>query len=280
MPDGIDISAKLNRIFWTDMGTPSEDDGSIHSCKLDGSDVQVVVPPGVVHTPKQCVIDETSQKLYFCDREGLRVMRVNLDGSNIETLIQTGDWQKDLDKARDQRNWCVGITVAPKLGKLFWTQKGSSKASEGRIFSAHIDFPDGTDAKTRKDIELVIGNLPEPIDLDLNSDESALFWSDRGELPLGNTLNKKTIKGDVPEGEKRLGRQILAQGLGEDLAGRIWKCDADTPSIKEKLRRDRAAAARIIVRVADRDCIAFVAADVHDHHYDRDVLTDSDMIHM
>ena len=129
--------------------------------------------------------------LDFCDREGLRVLRVNLDGSQLETLVRVADWQKEPEKVKDQTNWCVGIAVSPKNGKFYWTQKGPSKGSQGRIFSANIDFPKGEDAVSRKDIELVIGQLPEPIDLELNEDESVLFWSDRGELPLGKSLARK-----------------------------------------------------------------------------------------
>jgi hypothetical protein len=149
--------------------------------------VRTIVRPGVVHTPKQCKIDEVNQKLYFCDREGGRVMRVNLDGTNVETLIQTADWQAEPQKLKDERYWCVGVAISPKSGKFFWTQKGKSKGSEGRIFSANIDMPRGSDVSNRQDIELLIGGLPEPIDLEFNDDESVLFWSDRGELPLGNT---------------------------------------------------------------------------------------------
>lgn len=112
-------------------------------------------------------------------------MRVNLDGSELETLVQVADWQKEPEKVQDQRNWCVGIAVSPKNGKFYWTQKGPSKGSQGRIFSAGIEFPKGQDAKSRNDIELVIGGLPEPIDLELDDEEKVLFWSDRGELPLG-----------------------------------------------------------------------------------------------
>lgn len=137
-----DIHQATGRLYWTDMGTPPLNDGSVWSSKRDGSDIQSVVPKGQVHTPKQCVIDQEAGKLYFCDREGMRVHRVDLDGSNHEILIQRGDFN---DKAQmaNQTNWPVGIAVSRKLGKIFWTQKGHSKASEGRIFSADIDIPKG-----------------------------------------------------------------------------------------------------------------------------------------
>lgn len=135
LPDGIDVCE--GRMFWTNMGNPSKNDGTVQSAKLDGSDVQTVVKAGDVHTPKQLHIDQNAKKLYFCDREGLRVLRCNLDGSERETLVQTGDWQSEPDKVADQHNWPVGITVSQTLGKLLWTQKGASKASDGAIYAAY-----------------------------------------------------------------------------------------------------------------------------------------------
>ncbi|KAJ5051627.1 uncharacterized protein L3040_001402 [Drepanopeziza brunnea f. sp. 'multigermtubi'] len=56
-------------------------------------DVQTVIKSGV-HTPEQLIIDQENDKLYFCDREGLCVMRANFDGTQQETLIQNGNWEK------------------------------------------------------------------------------------------------------------------------------------------------------------------------------------------
>lgn len=69
-------------------------------------------------------------------------------------------------------------------------------------------------------------------------------------MPLGNTLNKKTIIGEPPTAESKLGRQIIAQGFGEaiglkldkerdriyvsDLSGRLWQCKT-VPGPKEKI---------------------------------------------
>jgi hypothetical protein len=69
LPDGLDISLKTGRIYWTNMGIPSANDGIVQSCKLDGSDIETVIPTGSVHTPKQLIIDQENDKLYFCDRE-------------------------------------------------------------------------------------------------------------------------------------------------------------------------------------------------------------------
>ena len=45
--------------------------------------------PGGSFTPKQFQMEKRSGKLYWSDREGMRVMRANLDGSEIKTLLDT-----------------------------------------------------------------------------------------------------------------------------------------------------------------------------------------------
>lgn len=113
MPDGIDVAD--GRMYWTHMGQPNLNDGSVFSAKLDGTDVKTVVEAGAVHTPKQLVVDEETKKLYFNDREGGRVCRVNFDGSDLETLVQTGDWKAG---KLEQTLWPVGITISKKHNKV------------------------------------------------------------------------------------------------------------------------------------------------------------------
>src|SRR6266403_1603970 len=66
-------------------------DGSILRSDLDGKHVTTIIPPGGTFTPKQIQIDKVNRKLYWSDREGMRVMRANLDGSSIETLVDTSE---------------------------------------------------------------------------------------------------------------------------------------------------------------------------------------------
>lgn len=191
-PDGIEVDVESNRMYWTNMGVPAKNDGTIESAALDGSDVKSLLPKGAVNTPKQITIDKQNGKLYFCDREGLRVHRCNLDGSDHEILVKNGDFHNP-DHIKDQTRWCVGIAVDVKHSKLYWTQKGGSKAGQGRIFRADIELPKGATPDNRPDVELLFENLPECIDLDLDEDSAVLIWSDRGEYPLGNTINSWKI---------------------------------------------------------------------------------------
>jgi hypothetical protein len=117
----------------------------------------------------------------------MRVMRSNLDGSNIEALVQTGQGQAD---RRDAMKWCVGITVDAERGQIYWTQKGPDDAGQGRIFRAGIEIPKGQSAAKRTDIEVLFDSLPEPIDLELDLNSHMLYWTDRGDPPRGNTVNR------------------------------------------------------------------------------------------
>src|SRR5580704_3140067 len=187
-PDGIALDVTAGHIYWTNMGNPAANDGSIERADLDGRNRRTIVPEGGTFTPKQLQLEKTSGKLYWCDREGMRLMRANLDGSNIETLVDTS--QGDPRPGPDATKLCVGVAVDVDGGKVYWTQKGSDNAGEGRIFRANIEIPAGQSAGNRKNIELLYGNLPEPIDLDLDLANCMLYWTDRGDPPRGNTVNR------------------------------------------------------------------------------------------
>src|SRR5437879_10616033 len=150
-PDGVAVDAAAGHIYWTNMGVPNLDDGSIERADLDGKNRRVIVPRGTTFTPKQIQLDRKNGKLYWCDREGMRVMRANLDGSQIETLVETG--RGDADR-RDQTRWCVGMTIDPERKQFYWTQKGPDNGARGRILRAEIELPRGETAANRPDIEV------------------------------------------------------------------------------------------------------------------------------
>jgi hypothetical protein len=198
LPDGIVVDVEAGHIYWTNMGVPNLDDGSIERANLDGGNRKVIVRQGVTHTPKQIHLDKRNGKLYWCDREGMRVMRANLDGSQVETLVETGRGETD---QRDQTRWCVGITIDPVHQQIYWTQKGPDNGDVGSIFRAGLEIPKGETAANRSDIEVFFDGLPEPIDLELDLENRVLYWTDRGDPPRGNTVNRASIdaKPAMPE---------------------------------------------------------------------------------
>ncbi|KAK4131771.1 YWTD domain-containing protein [Trichocladium antarcticum] len=225
LPDGIDVSRAAGRLFWTNMGAAtSTHDGSVHSARLDGSDVQTLLRAGTVHTPKQLVVDEAAARVYFCDREGMSLHRAGFDGAHHEVLVRTGS-PADPAHSRDMTRWCVGIALDPARGHVYWTQKGPSKSGQGRIFRAGLDIPAGQTAETRRDIELVLDRLPEPIDLELDAAEQTLYWTDRGEHPTGCSLNKVDVGGGavLQTEELRARMVILARQFHEPIGLKLQR---------------------------------------------------------
>jgi hypothetical protein len=210
-PDGVGVDVEAGHIYWTNMGVPNLNDGSIERADLDGRNRTTIVPEGGTFTPKQLHLDKKNGKLYWCDREGMRVMRSNLDGSKIETLVETG--HSDADR-HDARNWCVGITVDAGRGQIYWTQKGPDDAGQGRIFRANVEIPKGQSAANRTDIEVLFDGLPEPIDLELDLNSRVMYWTDRGDPPRGNTVNRAPM--DM-EPKKRQAPEILLTHLLEGI---------------------------------------------------------------
>jgi len=246
IPDGLVTDVASGYLYWTNMGNPKANDGSILRSDLDGRNMTSIVPPGVTFTPKQLQLDKENGKLYWCDREGMRVMRANLDGSRVETLVDTSEG--DARPGPDAKKWCVGIAVDAGGGKIYWTQKGGDNAGEGRILRAGIDIPPGQSVTNRRDIELLYDSLPEPIDLELDVHNRMIYWTDRGDPPRGNTVNRAPM--DPSPGARQVPEILfshLMEGIGialdrkggrmfmTDLGGSVYSASLDGSSAKTLL---------------------------------------------
>jgi hypothetical protein len=143
----------------------------------------------------------------------------------------------------------VGIVLDVKAGKFYWTQKGPDNAGEGRIFRANVEIPKGQTPANRKDIEVLYDGLPEPIDLELDLANRMIYWTDRGDPPRGNTVNRAPM--DPASGENKKEPEIifnhLMEGIGialdlkggrmflTDLGGSVYSANLDGSNKKTLL---------------------------------------------
>ena len=90
-------------------------------------------------------------------------------------------------------------------------------------------MPAGDGPSNRSDIELLHGGLPEPIDLELDLVHRMIYWTDRGDPPRGNTVNRAPM--DVAAKDRTAPEIVLSdlmEGIGLALdvkAGRMFITD-------------------------------------------------------
>src|SRR6266704_6778092 len=63
LPDGIVVDVAAGHLYWTNMGNPTANDGSIERADFDGKNVTHIIPPVGAFTPKQLQLDEKNRKL-------------------------------------------------------------------------------------------------------------------------------------------------------------------------------------------------------------------------
>src|SRR5438874_12079242 len=60
VPDGVVVDVEAGHIYWTNMGVPSKNDGSIERAALDGQNRLTIIVEGKTFTPKQLQIGRAS----------------------------------------------------------------------------------------------------------------------------------------------------------------------------------------------------------------------------
>src|SRR5205809_6556743 len=65
LPDGVAVDAEAGHVYWTNMGVPNLNDGTIERADIDGKNRTTIVPEGGTFTPKQLHLEKGSGKLYW-----------------------------------------------------------------------------------------------------------------------------------------------------------------------------------------------------------------------
>lgn len=127
--------------------------------------------------------------------------RCNYYGKNHTCLIQRRA-EPEMSLLDRMTLWCVGIALDIDRDLMYWAQKGPSKSGRRQIFVAGIDISPGEKAENRPDIRLIFDNLPEPIDIEIDASTQTLYWTDRGEHPLGCALYRACVGGESTDYQK------------------------------------------------------------------------------
>jgi hypothetical protein len=63
LPDGLAVDVATGHLYWTNMGNPKANDGTVFRSDLDGRNMTTIIAPGNTFTPKQLQVDKPSGKL-------------------------------------------------------------------------------------------------------------------------------------------------------------------------------------------------------------------------
>jgi len=99
-----DIAHGTDQIYWT--GGYGED-RSVQRADITGGNIETLVSG--YNTPSGIAVDLSAGKMYWGEFWAGKIMRANLDGSNVESIITTGQacvWDVEIDRS---------------AGKLYWT---------------------------------------------------------------------------------------------------------------------------------------------------------------
>ena len=149
-------------MYWTDWQA-----GKIQQAHLDGSNVQDLVP-GIGH-PIGIAVDLAGGKMYWTDKSVTvhhdpnatnRILRANLNGTGIETLVITRN-------APQSGHTYFNIALDVAGGKMYWAVSGDPEWR--KIQRANLD---GTN------VEDLVTGVKNPIGIALDLSRGKMYWAD------------------------------------------------------------------------------------------------------
>jgi hypothetical protein len=184
-------------------------------------------------------------------RYGAFVYNVGIYHANIhEANNSTGNVTSAADIEIDpiDLSWNLGKGLFFGISEGFNPPTGSFDPSRLINIGHDLEIPKGQTPANRKDIELLFDGLPEPIDLELDLTNRMMYWTDRGDPPRGNTVNRAPM--DAPEGKRQDPEIVfthLMEGIGlaldlkggrmfiTDFGGSVYRADLDRSNSKTLL---------------------------------------------
>lgn len=187
-PLAIAVDQINRKLYWSDSSDLYD---KIQKSNLDGSDVQdLIMGPlswGIA-------VDPAMGKLYWTDIGAKRIQRASVDGSNVETLVDTNLESPSgiaLDTLNEHIYWCdhgtgkvqrcnfnggpvqdlvtglsypQGLALDEVSQKVFWTDSGTFKIQFANF--------DGSNVK-----DLISGGIKDPYGIAVDASDGYVYWS-------------------------------------------------------------------------------------------------------
>ncbi len=204
-PIGLAIDVADGKMYWADASTCLIQSANLEipfgetpSTRTDVEDlVTGPIPPDVddhagTNCPAGLALDLAGGKMYWTEGVAHRIQRANLDGSDIEALVQLSH---DLNAAP------IGIALDVAGGKMYWTDRSTGKIQRANLNGSSVE-------------DLVTG-LSIPLGIALDVDDGKMYWVDNGvgnvdfpdqiqranlEIPVGETPSTRTDVEDLVTG--------------------------------------------------------------------------------
>ncbi len=198
---GIAVDPDGGKVYWVIKATGKEH-AKIRRASLDGSSAETLVTAYWVTRPADVALDLGAGKMYWTDSGVDSIRRSDLDGSNIEVLVDTG------------LNVPAGIALDLVGGKVYWTDYGNHT-----IMRADLD---GTNAET------ILSDLDNPWGIVVDSARGRIYWTSRYRNKIRQAnLDGSSVEEMIVEGSRQL------WGIAIDTAaGKLYVADGFTETIR------------------------------------------------
>ena len=215
-PVSIALDESAGKMYWVDRNTDK-----IYRASLDGTKVKELVntrglsePPSSSYksaAPYGIALDVAGSKMYWTDQVQEKIWRANLDGSNVEALVNTTDLASDgtnpssiaLDVAGGKMYWANwdtnkihradlngsnveevitsgvtfsrGITLDLINRKIYYTDTSTDKIRRANLDGTNVE--ELVDTRRIVDPPLDSGGT-SPLDITLDVDGGKMYWAD------------------------------------------------------------------------------------------------------
>ena len=169
-PHGIALDVAGGKMYWTDDGADR-----IQRANLDGSNVETLVRRTRINfwgirtgygDPYGIALDVAGGKMYWADEGENEILRANLDGSNIETLVSHG-----LDDPH-------GIALDVAGGKMYWTDDSADRIQRANLDGSNVET---LVRRTRINFWGIRTGYGDPYGIALDVAGGKMYWADEGE---------------------------------------------------------------------------------------------------